>query len=252
MKQILFTTVFVYMGISLIMYISQRNLLYFPTSYTKIEGTKEVYFESNSYRLQGWVVNKGQEKALIYYGGNAENIEQNIDFFKKQFMDRTVYLINYRGYGKSEGNPTQDNLFKDALNIFDNIKTEYKTVSLMGRSLGSGVASYVASQREIEKLVLVTPFDSILNVAKDAYMLLPVSLLLKDKFESINYVQNINAKTLIVYGAKDEVINSQRTENLIKAFKKDHLDIILIQNANHNDITLFNEYTDSLANFLNQ
>lgn len=233
------------------MYIFQRNLLYFPTTYMNVVDEEEIYFQFDSIKLQGWVLNKENEEALIYYGGNAENIEQNITFFKRFFPNKTVYLINYRGYGKSEGTPTQNNLFSDALNVYDKVKLNHKTISLMGRSLGSGVASFVSSKREVKKLVLITPYDSILNVAKSAYAFLPVGLLLKDRYESIKYVPNIKAKTLIIYGSKDEVINPKKTQYLIKAFKKEQLEVVLIPNANHNDISLYNEYTNSLNEFLN-
>ncbi|WP_072682396.1 alpha/beta hydrolase [Arcobacter sp. LA11] len=250
MKSLILIIIFVYMLITLIVYIFQRSLLYFPTTYTKIDGVEEIYFKFNSIKLQGWVLNKGQEKALIYYGGNAENIEQNIDSFKTLFPNRTVYLINYRGYGKSQGNPTEKNLFADGLKVFDEIKLKHKSISLMGRSLGSGIASYISSKKEVEKLVLITPYDSILNVAKEAYSFLPVSFLLKDKYESFKYVSNIKASTLILYAKKDEVINPKRTKRLINEFKKEQISSVIIKNANHNDISNFKEYSLKLSNFL--
>ncbi|PLY06230.1 MAG: alpha/beta hydrolase [Arcobacter sp.] len=252
MKFFLFAILFIYSTICILAYIFQRNILYFPTQYAKIKAIEEIYFDIDSIKLQGWVLNKGKEKALIYYGGNAENIEQNIDSFLKDFPGRTIYLINYRGYGRSEGLPTEKDLFNDALKIYANIQKNHKSISLIGKSLGSGIASYVASKKNIEKLVLITPYDSILNVAKEAYPFLPVSFLLKDKYESIKYIPQIKTKSMIIYGGKDTIINPKRTENLIKQFKKGQVKTVLISKAGHNNISLFEEYNYSLRDFFNK
>ena len=112
----------------------------------------------------------------------------------------------------------------------------------MGRSLGSGVATYVAVNRQVEKLLLVTPFDSIENVAKNIYWMFPVSLLIKDKFQSINRVKNISAKTYIFIAENDRVIPRARSEQLIAQFSGQLKDSIVISGADHNDISLYPEY----------
>lgn len=251
MKSLILTLLSAYIIVTFIVYIFQRNLLYFPTAYSKALNADEIYFEVNNTKLQGWVINKGYDKALIYYGGNAEAIQDNSEYFSKLFKNTTVYMVNYRAYGKSEGEANQKVIYEDALKVFDEIKQNHKTISLMGRSLGSGVASYVASKKDIEKLILITPYDSILNVAKEAYSFLPVALLLKDRYESTRYVPSIKAKTLIIYASEDEVINPKRTQNLIDSFNKELLEVYLINGANHNDISIYQEYTKVIDEFMN-
>ncbi len=111
----------------------------------------------------------------------------------------TVYLIPYRGYGNNAGTPAEQVLYSDAVQIYTTIKDQHDSVSLMGRSLGSGIATYVAANRQVDKLILVTPFDSIENVAKDIYWMFPVSLLIKDKFRSSERVKDITAPNLYIY-----------------------------------------------------
>ena len=251
MKSVLLIIFTAYILICIILYIFQKKLLYFPTPAITLNNEKEITFTINQIKLSGWIINEGNEKALLYYGGNAESIEENIRFFKTILPNYTVYLVNYRGYGKSQGSPTQNTLFSDALAIYDVVQKYHKSISIIGRSLGSGVATYLASQKEIEKLLLITPYDSVENVAQGVYFYVPVKWLLKDKYNSMLYIKDIKVKTLIIYASEDEVINPKRTQNLIRYFKKEQLHVLKINNANHNDIALFDEYTKKINAFFN-
>lgn len=242
MKSTLTTILLVYLGFCLLLFVLQRKFLYFPQPSGAVSGVPEISFTTDGVRLNGWVVNQGQAKALIYYGGNAESIENNITFFKTVLPNYSVYLISYRGYGNSTGAPSEAHLYHDALYIFDRIKVNHKQIFLMGRSLGSGVATYVAANREVEKLLLVTPFDSIVNVAKNFYWMFPVSLLIQDKFQSINRVKKITAPTYIFIAENDRVIPRARSEQLIAQFSEQLADSLVVSGAGHNDISLYPEY----------
>ena len=225
-------------------------MLYHPTPYNYVSDMKEISFDVNDVKLQGWVLNEGNEKALIYYGGNAESIELNKNFFQTILSNYTVYLVNYRCYGKSQGTPSEKALKADALAIYDKINKTHKNISIIGRSLGSGIATYIASKRDIKKLVLVTPYDSVESVAKGIYGFAPVSLLLKDKFDSTKYVKDIKVPTLILYTQNDEVIPPKHTEYLITLFNKKQLTVKEIDHAKHNNIETFEDYVLSLEVFL--
>ncbi|MDA3886006.1 MAG: alpha/beta fold hydrolase [Candidatus Delongbacteria bacterium] len=245
--KILVTT---YIIFALLLFFMQRRLLYLPQEGLQNVDAPEIEFKNDDIVLRGWVVNEGNEKAILYYGGNAETIEANIAFYRENFPEYTLYLINYRGFGKSDGNPTEENLFKDALFIYDQLSSKYEKISLIGRSLGTGIATYVASKRNIDKLVLITPFDSILNVAKETYKIFPFSLLLKDKYESINYVKDINSKTIFIIAEKDRMIKNSLSMNLYEAFNKEIVELSIIKDAGHNSISHYTEFTESMKNFL--
>ena len=242
MKNTLTAILLLYIASCLLLFVLQRKFIYFPQPSSAVSGVTEISFTTDGEQLSGWVVNEGQSKALIYYGGNAESIENNIAFFEALLPDYSVYLISYRGYGNSTGEPSEASLYHDALYIFDRIKVNHEQISLMGRSLGSGVATYVTVNRPVEKLLLVTPFDSIENVAKHIYWMFPVSVLIKDKFQSIKRVKHISAQTYIFTAENDRVIPRARSVQLIAQFTDQLSDSILVSGADHNDISLYPEY----------
>jgi len=172
------------------LYLLQRNLLFFPVPARDGIPAEAITLKNKDLFLHGWVLNRGQQKALIYFGGNAEDITNNINLLEGLFNNHTIYLINYRGYGKNLGKPTQQGLFSDAIAIYDEILGLHTSISLMGRSLGSGVAVYLASKRDIDKLFLLTPYDSLAEVAQTHYPYFPVKYLIKDPFESVIYAKN--------------------------------------------------------------
>lgn len=250
MKSMLITMLVFYIGICVVLFVLQRKFLYFPQPATPVNGVAAISFDSNGEQLRGWVVNEGRAKALMYYGGNAENIENNIPFFKDVLPEYSVYLIPYRGYGNSTGSPTEGHLYHDALTIFDRVTVNHEQITLMGRSLGTGIATYVAANRQVTKLVLITPFDSIVNVAKSVYWMFPVNLLLKDKYVSINRVENITAPTYIFIAEHDQVIPRARAESLIAQFADQLVATILITGASHNDISQYQQYVTELKRAL--
>lgn len=250
MKSLFLTLLVFYVLFCLTFCSLQRKLLYFPQPAGEAYGTPTIRFDIGGEQLNGWVLNGGQPKALIYYGGNAENIEGNIPFFKAVLPDYTVYLIPYRGYGNSTGEPTEQALYSDAVEIFKRVKDNHESVSLMGRSLGSGVATYVAANRPVDRLILVTPFDSIENVAKEHYWMVPVSLFIKDSYRSVSRVKDITAKTYIFIAENDRIIPRKRTDQLIARFGDQLEEVFIIRGAGHNTISEYPSYAESLRQAL--
>lgn len=250
MKSILVTLVVCYALFSLTFYSLQRRFLYFPQPTSDVYGEMNTSFVVDGKQRFGWVLNEGQPKALIYYGGNAESIEANIPFFKSVIPNYTIYLIPYRGYGNDVGAPTEKALYRDAMQIFQLIESKHDSISLMGRSLGSGIATYVAANRQVDKLILVTPFDSIENVAKDIYWMFPISLLIKDRYRSADRVKNITAQTYIFIAEDDRVIPRARTDQLVAKFDDQLIEAVVIIGAGHNTISQFPSYVSGLKRAL--
>ena len=239
----------VYVSIGVLLFVFQRSLLYFPTPRVN-HGFTEVVFENEGESIRVVVVNEGNDAAIMYFGGNGEAVAFNAAEFAHFFPDHTAYLVNYRGYGGSTGRPTEAALCSDALAVFDAIDSKHSSISLIGRSLGSGVVTFVAINREIHKLVLVTPFDSVLNVAQKQFWFFPAFLILKDKYDSLSRVKEIRAETMILVAEYDEVINIRFTENLVRAFPASQLRVETIKNAGHNTISEDRRYYDLLQDFI--
>ncbi|MEA3433585.1 MAG: alpha/beta hydrolase, partial [Campylobacterota bacterium] len=160
--------------------------------------------------------------------------------------------MDYRGYGGSTGEPTEEGLYSDALKLYDTIKPKHSRISIGGRSLGSSIATYVAAHREVSKLALITPFDSIVNVANGRYPIYPVSFLLHDKYDSKSRVKNIRAKTFIVMAQNDKIITRERTQQLIDAFDPSQLEVMIIENRGHNDISSDAKYYKIMQDFIGE
>ena len=129
---------------------------------------------------------------------------------------------------------------------------QHDRISIGGRSLGSGIATYVAAHRKVSKLALITPFDSIVNVAQDRYPIYPVSFLLHDKYDSVGRIKSIRAKTFIVIAENDTIISSERTQELIKAFDPEQLEVTIIKNRGHADISSDARYYKIMQDFIGE
>ncbi|MDK1024981.1 MAG: alpha/beta hydrolase [Gammaproteobacteria bacterium] len=254
MKDLLLSSISIailaYLGLGLILFLMQRSFIYFPTREYTYRGTNSHYIQSGNEKIKTWVLNENQTNAIIYFGGNAEAVENNMPLFAGAFPEHTLYLVNYRGYGGSSGQPSETALFQDAISIYDELDDVYDRISVIGRSLGSGVATYLAAHRKIDKLVLVTPYDSILNVAQASFPIYPMSVLLKDKFDSLKWVNDIESKTMILIAEFDEVIPGRHSHNLAAAFPPDQLTVEILFAASHNTVSDQPRYMQLLEDFL--
>jgi uncharacterized protein len=224
-------------------------MLYFPTPAPINVEALRFELQSDGLLLKGWVINPGKQRALIYFGGNGEAVEYNVEIFKNTLPNVTVYLLPYRGYSGNPGEVTEENCYRDALNLYDQINNRHGSINVLGRSLGSGVATYLASQRKIDKLILVTPYDSMINVAQNKYSIFPISLLLKDRYESWRRAPVIKSSVLVMIAARDEVITRTSTDNLLRHFKQKP-EIIVFENAGHNTLSDSTEYDRAVSDFL--
>ena len=248
-KSLLLSAALVYLALCAWLYVQQRSMLYFPAPAMANVQAQAFELSSDGLQLKGWIVNPEQKEAVIYFGGNGEQIEWNAAEFQASIPNVSVYLVPYRGYGGNSGEVTEANLYRDALNLFDKVKPQHASVSLIGRSLGTGVATYVASERKVDKLILVTPYDSIVNVAQDKYPIFPVSLLLKDRFESAQRTGRIKAETLVMIAGNDEIISRANTDNLIRHFTQKP-NVAIFKSAGHISISSDARYQKTISSFL--
>ncbi len=247
---ILKAILFIYVAVGVLLYVFQRNLLYFPAAKMEYD-FKRMSLKDGNETLNTIVLNEGKENAIVYFGGNGESVVYNAESFSKTFPNFTLYLVDYRGYGWSSGEPTEANLFNDALLVYDEVKAKHKEVNVMGRSLGSGVASYLSSKRAVHKLVLITPFDSIKNVAQKMYAIYPMGLMLKDQYNSVEYLKSRKTKSILVLMAKnDSLVPNEHSLALAKSLPQDEVRVELIQNVGHNSISNVQSYYELLGNFM--
>lgn len=245
----LFAAALFYVGVCGVLYLLQRSFLYFPTPEVDHTDAEAIYLDNDIARIKIWKAGSGNERAILYFGGNAEQVAQNITPFLEHLPGHDIYLMNYRGYGGSTGAPSETALYIDALALYDHVAEVHESVSIIGRSLGSGIATYVAANRDVEKLALITPYDSIENIAKSTYPLVPVSLLLHDKYDSAALVHRIDSATLIITAENDSVIPKRFTEALIESFDGASLETREIPGTHHQTVSNPPVFWDILGGF---
>ncbi|MEA3267412.1 MAG: alpha/beta hydrolase [Candidatus Fermentibacteria bacterium] len=239
-----------YIATAAYLYMNQRKFLYFPQPGVLATGEQQIEIRNGDITLRGWVVNPGNSNAIIYFGGNGERPEASIVDFKDLFSNHTIYFINYRGYGESDGSPTETGLYDDAMAIYDHISPDHNHIIVIGRSLGTGVATYLATERDIHRLVLVEPYDCLVNIAQATYPIFPMRLMMKDRYNSAERASRITAPTLIIKAENDQIIPGTSTDNLIARFNRDILETATIPEATHNNIQNYTQYYMLLRDFI--
>lgn len=172
-----------YAGVCAAMYLFQRSLLYYPQSSSVTAPESTMTLPVDGAELVVTVRPHNGPRAIVYFGGNAEDVSRSLASCGKEFPDYALYLTYYRGYGGSTGKPTEKANVADGIAIFGKVHTLHPEVAIVGRSLGTGIAVQVASRVAASHLVLVTPFDSVVGIAAQIYWYLPVHWIAIDTYE---------------------------------------------------------------------
>jgi pimeloyl-ACP methyl ester carboxylesterase len=225
----------------------QRSLIYFPQAVSARAGASLMKLPVPDGDVLVSVLPRAGGAALLYFGGNAEDVSASLPELSRAFPQRSLYLLHYRGYGGSAGAPSEAALLEDARALFDQVHATHADVLAMGRSLGSGVAVRLAAERPVSRLVLVTPYDSLQGLAAQQFPMFPVRWLLRDKFDSGQHAPRIAVPTLIVAAEDDEVIPRASTEQLHRRFAPGIATMKVVPRTGHNTISDSPEYARALA-----
>ncbi len=235
-----------YLGCCALLFAFQRSLIYFPQPPSAVDGASKFTLPTDGAQVLVTARQRNGPDAVIYFGGNAEDVNFSLPSLSSAFPAHAIYLPHYRGYGGSPGKPSETALVTDALALFDKVRTEHPNIVIIGRSLGSGVAVQVASLRRAEKLVLVTPYNSLQELAASQFPFFPVRWLLLDKFESWRYAAQVTSPTLIIAAEHDEVIPRTSTETLHAHFRIGVSTLRIVAGAGHNTVSESKEYVSLL------
>ena len=217
LKWLLIFAVVVYGGLLALMYLFQRSLMYFPdttrtpSAAAGLPRAEEVTLTaSDGESLIAWHVPPRDGKPVVlYFQGNAGASNLRVNRFSWLTADGTGLLaLSYRGYGGSTGTPTEQGLIRDAQAAYDFARARYdaKRIVLFGESLGSAVATALATEREIGALILDAPFTSAADVGASAYPFAPVRWLMKDTWHTDRRIVRVKAPLLVLHGGRDGII----------------------------------------------
>ncbi len=240
-KIFLFVLIFLYIAAIVYLYVTQDEKIFNfsivekkkPQVLKECKKCKEVKLKVDGGVLDGIYLDNNSSKLLIYFGGNADDATDFLSIFKN-LKKIDIVAFNYRGNALSSGKPSEEALFSDALKIYETF-AKNKEVFVVGRSLGSGIATFLASKKNVKKLFLITPYDSIENIAKQKYPFFPIHWLIKYKFNSLKYIKNVKADIIVFMVKNDNVVSNKRTENLLKNIKSS-ISVKKFDNTTHANI----------------
>ena len=208
----------IYFLLLVFLYFYQRNLLYHPNenNYSgdkiSVDIEKVKIQTADNIELLGWYHKKNLKdyKTLVYFHGNAGSLENRIHKLNHfQDMNVNFLIIAWRGFNGNKGKPSERGLYVDGKSAIDWLikkGVDEKNLILYGESLGTGVATHLAQNKNYAGVILETPFTSMVDAAKNFYPYVPINLLLKDKFENFKKVKNINAPILVMHGEVDKIV----------------------------------------------
>ena len=224
-----------------------------PQMAQRYSAYQQSFEHADGTRLHGWFRRHPDPNAplLIYYGGNAEEISWNLDLLQR--LDVSVLLVNYRGYGASQGEPSETALKADALWLLDKVSAEQQIplerIFVMGRSLGSGIAAQVAHDRAIAGAILITPYDSFVALAASHYPGLPLGWLMKHRFESDRLAPRIEVPMLNLLAGRDRVVPPKHGRRLAQLWKGE-VETLEFGDADHINITDQPGYWPEIGRFI--
>ncbi|CCU70459.1 alpha/beta hydrolase [Thalassolituus oleivorans] len=227
----------------LVLFFSQRKLIYrapHPSYllYKKYKNQSLVLTTSDFTNLYGWCIPTQSEISsnieIIYFGGNAQDsctILKTLSVLPAQ----DIFTFNYRGYGQSEGYPSEKTLCRDSLEIFDLVRSKNpkSKIVVIGYSLGSSIAGYLATRREVHKLVLLCPLSSISRIASERFLI--PRIVIKDSFDLERTAKKIEANSLVILAENDLDIPASHSRSVYENISGQKL-LKIIGNENHNTI----------------
>jgi pimeloyl-ACP methyl ester carboxylesterase len=241
-------------------YFLQDKLIFFPEKLEKDHQFKfpikfkEMWWQvAKEIKVHGlhFFAQQSKGKVILYFHGNAGSLDGwgQVGVELTQ-LGMDVMVVDYRGYGKSEGAVGPKTILADALYIYDEVAKEYgeENIIVYGRSIGTPMATHIASQRNCYKVILETPFDKMESLVKVHFPIVP-TFILKYRFNNIEKIHKINAPILIIHGTRDEVIpyeNGKHVASVLQA--KDQF--VTIDGGMHNNLSNFEAYWQAVKEFL--
>lgn len=205
--------------------------------------------------ITSWIIPPQNEKQpiIVFFHGNAIHalygFERALTFAE---AGHGFVLAEYRGFGGNKGVPDERAIYEDSRRLIHEIKESYPDTPLIlyGESIGSGVATQLATEFEIKALILEAPFTSVTDVARKHYPFVPVKYLLKHRFENLSKIKNINAPLLIIHGQTDNIIPITHGQTLYEQ-AHDPKEFKVIESAGHNDL-LLHKSTEIALSFISK
>ncbi|MCH7745609.1 MAG: alpha/beta hydrolase [Chloroflexi bacterium] len=245
-----------------------RYFLYFPEREIFLTpGNVGLVYEdvfistSDGVKLHGWFVPGKSDLTLLWFHGNAGNISRRVDNIAllHERLGANIFIIDYRGYGRSEGSPSEQGLYLDAEAAIEYLRSREDVkddrLVLFGRSLGGAVAVEMAVRHQVYALIIESSFTSVKAMAKGAHPVLsrlfPVGAVVRGKYDSLSKIKEVRSPVLVIHGNQDEIVPYIMGQELYDAANEPKT-FYSIEGSGHNDTYIVggNAYFDALRRFL--
>ena len=258
---IIISLTFLYLLACCFFYFFQGKLLFkrtkLPTNYRyHYEWPfKELNWQTEDGNLVNGILfeHESPKAILLFLHGNSGHMGRSGNYYARvREYPISVLLYDYRGYGKSTGKPIQKNLYSDVLLVYDWIKESFPNIPIFvhGLSLGSHIATYLASRRKIEYLILETPFLNISHIARYKYPYFPTGLLLRFRLDSSIYLKNIECPICVLHGDCDKTVPLQ--EAMLLPTVNPNIDFVIIHGGTHKNLKDFDVYKQKLHSIISK
>jgi pimeloyl-ACP methyl ester carboxylesterase len=252
----------IYISVALFFYFFQELLLFRPTELADdYKFNFDFPFEERNFEMKdGAVINaifipaENERGVLLYFHGNTGSLERwgPIAKYFTQF-GYSILIPDYRGYGKSTGVRSMQSFFNDALFLYQDLQKTYEEnqIVIYGRSIGTGTASWLASQTKSKALILETPYFSVADITSIRLLFLPTSRILRFPFPSHRYLKSVETPIHIIHGTKDAVVSYSSGMKLYESIpNKTNVHFTTIQGGKHGDLATFEEFHSTIASIL--
>lgn len=252
-----------YLLVLLVVFMMQSKLFYYPKK--DIWATPEdvglqyenvIFNTEDNISLNGWFVPSEQaELTVLFFHGNAGNISDRLQTIQMlNELDLNVFIFDYRGYGQSEGYPTEQGTYKDGLAAWNYLTAKRgiadSSIVIMGRSLGGSIASWLSARQHPAAAVIESTFTSAADIGSDLYPWLPVRWMIKYEYNTIGYLKQIDSPLFMAHSRGDQIVPFHHGQKLFEAANEPKVFVELVGLHSSGYLETGEKYREGLQQFL--